>query len=156
MFPPSIMGADPMAVAQRVVSILERRRTMSAAHINERDNVQQDEGHEPDYRFTLANERTFLAWIRTALALLAGSVAIAQLVPPLAIPDARKILGGVLAIISIAIVVHSGLRWRSVQKAMRHDAPLPPSLTIWLLTGAIILIGFLVLLFVIAFGIGGA
>ena len=145
-----------MAVAQRVVSILERRRTVSAARMDEHGDVRQDDGHEPDYRFTLANERTFLAWIRTALALLAGSVAIVQLVPPLAIHDARKTLGGLLAIISIAIVVHSGLRWRSVQKAMRHDAPLPPSLTIWLLTGAIILIGFLILLFVIAYGIGGS
>jgi putative membrane protein len=145
-----------MAVAQRVVTTSERLITMSIAHMDEHGNARQDDGHEPDYRFTLANERTFLAWIRTALALLAGSVAIAQLVPPLAIPDARKILGGLLAIISIAIVVYSCLRWRSVQKAMRHDAPLPPSLTIWLLTGTIILIGFLVLLFVIAFGIGGA
>ena len=38
-------------------------------------------GEEPDYRFTLANERTFLAWIRTALALIAGGVALVQLVP---------------------------------------------------------------------------
>jgi putative membrane protein len=130
--------------------------TMSMMQKPKLDHYSLVEDHEPDYRFTLANERTFLAWIRTSLALLAGSVAIAQLIPPLAIHDARKILGGLLAIISIAIVVHSGLRWRSVQKAMRHDAPLPPSLAIWLLTGAIILIGFLVLLFVIAFGIAGA
>jgi hypothetical protein len=39
-----------------------------------------DDEQEPDYRFTLANERTFLAWIRTALALIAGGVAVAQLV----------------------------------------------------------------------------
>src|SRR3984893_15268857 len=31
---------------------------------------------EPDYRFTLANERTFLAWQRTALGLLAAAVAV--------------------------------------------------------------------------------
>lgn len=35
---------------------------------------------EPDYRFTLANERTFLAWQRTALGLLAAAVALVQLV----------------------------------------------------------------------------
>src|ERR1043165_2701247 len=39
------------------------------------------EGQDPDYRFTLANERTFLAWIRTSLALLAAAVALVQLVP---------------------------------------------------------------------------
>ncbi|MGH3672809.1 MAG: DUF202 domain-containing protein, partial [Pseudonocardiaceae bacterium] len=37
------------------------------------------EEFEPDYRFTLANERTFLAWLRTALALLAAAVAVVQL-----------------------------------------------------------------------------
>jgi hypothetical protein len=31
------------------------------------------DGAEPDPRFTLANERTFLAWIRTALALIAAA-----------------------------------------------------------------------------------
>ena len=41
---------------------------------------------EPDYRFTLANERTFLAWIRTALALIAGGVAVVQLVPAFGVP----------------------------------------------------------------------
>ena len=114
----------------------------------------QDDGHEPDYRFTLANERTFLAWIRTALALLAGSVAIVQLVPHFAVPDARKTIGGLFAVISIAIVAHSGLRWHKVQQAMRRDAPLPPSRMIWLLTGGVFLTGGFVLLLVIAFGIG--
>jgi putative membrane protein len=51
---------------------------------------------EPDYRFTLANERTFLAWIRTALALIAGGVAVVQLVPALSIPGVRHGLGTVL------------------------------------------------------------
>jgi putative membrane protein len=40
----------------------------------------QQQGQEPDYRFSLANERTFLAWIRTALAILASGVALDQLV----------------------------------------------------------------------------
>ena len=37
-----------------------------------------DVGTDPDPRFTLANERTFLAWNRTALALIAGGLAVAQ------------------------------------------------------------------------------
>ena len=44
---------------------------------------------EPDYRFTLANERTFLAWIRTALALIAGGIAVVQFVPAFGIPGVR-------------------------------------------------------------------
>ena len=38
-------------------------------------------GSTPDYRFSLANERTSLAWIRTSPGLLAGGVAAVQLVP---------------------------------------------------------------------------
>lgn len=110
--------------------------------------------HEPDYRFTLANERTFLAWIRTALALLAGSIAIDQLVPNFAVPDARKALGAILAIASIVLVIQSVLRWRRVQLAMRHDAPLPPSLTVWILTIGIAVMGALVLCLVLAYGVG--
>lgn len=109
--------------------------------------------HEPDYRFTLANERTFLAWIRTALALLAGSIAIDQLVPNFAVPDARKALGGILAIASIALVIQSVLRWRRIQLAMRRDAPLPPSLTVWLLTIGIAAMGAVVLGLVLAYGV---
>jgi len=40
-----------------------------------------DEGEEPDPRFTLANERTFLAWVRTALALVAGGIGLEAFVP---------------------------------------------------------------------------
>jgi uncharacterized membrane protein YidH (DUF202 family) len=38
-------------------------------------------GQHPDYRFTLANERIFLAWIRTSLALVAGGIAVVRLGP---------------------------------------------------------------------------
>ena len=44
------------------------------------------EGNEPDVRFSLANERTFLAWIRTALALLAGGIAVEAFTGDLFVP----------------------------------------------------------------------
>ncbi|MBM4509720.1 DUF202 domain-containing protein, partial [Rhodococcus hoagii] len=31
-------------------------------------------GEDPDPRFTLANERTYLAWVRTGLGLIAAAV----------------------------------------------------------------------------------
>lgn len=92
---------------------------------------------EPDYRFTLANERTFLAWIRTALALIAGGIAIVQFVPSFGIPGVRHGLsvaltagGGVLAALAVR-------RWQRVQEAMRRDEELPPTLIPVLLGGAI-------------------
>lgn len=111
------------------------------------------EEHEPDYRFTLANERTFLAWIRTALALLAGSVVIVQLVPDLGIPEARQAIAAVLAIVSMAVVAGSALRWRASQKAMRIDAPLPSTLMPWLLAIGVIAVGIIIMLLTMIYGV---
>ncbi len=80
---------------------------------------------EPDYRFTLANERTFLAWERTALGLLASAVAVVQLVPELSIIGARHFLGIILALLAILTAGMGILRWRQVDRAMRRDLPLP-------------------------------
>lgn len=86
-------------------------------------------GEEPDPRFTLANERTFLAWNRTALALIGGGLAVGQLLD-FASPAARLVaaiapmlLGAVLAFISLR-------RWRAVQRAIRLGQPLPLSETV--------------------------
>lgn len=80
---------------------------------------------EADYRFTLANERTYLAWERTALGLLAAAVAVVQLVPELSIPGARHVLGIILALLAILTAGMGILRWRQVDRAMRRDLPLP-------------------------------
>ena len=82
---------------------------------------------EPDYRFTLANERTFLAWIRTSLGFLAGGVAVRQLVDPFDVHGGRTALA-ILAIAASALLTSGGyLRWRNVQRAMRRGEPLPPA-----------------------------
>jgi putative membrane protein len=91
-----------------------------------------------DYRFTLANERTFLAWIRTALALIAGGVAVVQLVPALTIPGVRHGLGMALTTSGGVLAVLAVLRWRAVQAAMQKGVELPRSLMPVLLGGAIV------------------
>jgi putative membrane protein len=80
---------------------------------------------EPDYRFTLANERTFLAWQRTALGLLAAAVAVVQLVPELTIPGARHALGLLLAVLATLTSAMGLLRWKQADRAMRRNSPLP-------------------------------
>ncbi|QBI52026.1 YidH family protein [Streptomonospora litoralis] len=82
-------------------------------------------GVEPDYRFTLANERTFLAWIRTALALIAGAVAVLHLVPLDWHTGVQLAIGFALTGLAIVITVYAPLRWLRVQKAMRREQPLP-------------------------------
>ncbi|GGP76682.1 YidH family protein [Saccharothrix coeruleofusca] len=84
-----------------------------------------EEGEEPDYRFTLANERTFLAWLRTALALLAGAVALTQLVPAFSVTGLRTALAVLLAVTGTALAAFAYRRWARVQRAMRHGEPLP-------------------------------
>jgi putative membrane protein len=87
----------------------------------------EEDGTEPDYRFTLANERTFLAWIRTSLALLAAGVAVVNVVTSLAPRPQRLALG--LALIGLALVLAatSHRRWSRVQHAIRLGRPLPPN-----------------------------
>ncbi|GAA3826780.1 YidH family protein [Amycolatopsis tucumanensis] len=84
-----------------------------------------EEGEEPDYRFTLANERTFLAWLRTALALIAGAVALAQLVPSFSVAWLRTGLAVLLAVAGTVLAAFAHRRWATVQRAMRHQRPLP-------------------------------
>ncbi len=82
---------------------------------------------EPDYRFTLANERTFLAWIRTALGLVAGGVVVHQLVEPLHVAGARTAIAFGCVALAIAVAAGAYFHWRSVQRAMRRREPLPGS-----------------------------
>ena len=86
-----------------------------------------EDGVDPDYRFSLANERTFLAWIRTALALLAGAVALKQLVPSFTIPGLRTGLSVVLAGLGLAISVNAYRHWAGIESAMRRQKTLPTS-----------------------------
>ncbi|MFD7660609.1 YidH family protein [Actinosynnema sp. NPDC059797] len=107
--------------------------------------------HEPDYRFTLANERTFLAWIRTALGLLAAGVAVRQLVPPFEVPWATTALAVACIALAVLVAGMSFPRWRRVQAAMRAGAALPPNRLLVVLTVAVLaLAGFAAVLVVFA------
>lgn len=81
-------------------------------------------GQDPDYRFTLANERTFLAWIRTSLALSAGGLAAVSLIPDF---FGSHVLGVMLLFLSVATAVTAYRRWALNETAMRMAEPLPPS-----------------------------
>ncbi|QZH62833.1 DUF202 domain-containing protein [Mycolicibacterium farcinogenes] len=93
---------------------------------------------EPDYRFTLANERTFLAWQRTSLGLLAAAVAVVQFMPELTVPGLRHILGVTVGVMAILTAVAGLRRWAQVDRAMRHDEPLPrPAVPTYLAAGLV-------------------
>ena len=93
---------------------------------------------EPDARFTFANERTFLAWSRTALALVVGGLAIVQLLPPFpAVPWGRHVLGVPLIVLGAVIAAAGYADWTRNQQALRRGAPLPRSLLPQILAGTI-------------------
>jgi len=81
-------------------------------------------GKKPDYRFTLANERTFLAWIRTALALMAGAVGVDQFSPQLSSPGLRHSLALFLVMGGALLGGLAWRRWRHNEYAMRLDSQL--------------------------------
>ncbi|WP_232070796.1 YidH family protein [Mycobacterium lacus] len=110
---------------------------------------------EPDYRFTLANERTFLAWQRTALGLLAAAVALVQLVPELTVPGARRLLGVGLAVLAILTSGMGLLRWQQVDRAMRRGEPLPRHPTPAYLAVGLSVVGLIALGLVIAKAVMG-
>lgn len=107
-----------------------------------------DAGEEPDPRFSLANERTFLAWVRTALAMLAGGVALHALGLPetawvrTSLAIALVLLGGLVTALAM-------VRWARVERAMRTRTPLPAFNLGLLLTGAV-LVGAVALAFAFA------
>lgn len=85
----------------------------------------QQEGKDPDYRFSLANERTFLAWIRTALAILAGAILLHQVQTSVAPTPWSAWAGSAVAAVAAGVGLSAYVRWRANEIAMRHDRSLP-------------------------------
>lgn len=81
-------------------------------------------GNEPDPRFSLANERTFLAWVRTAMALMAGGIALHSLTVVRTAWLRTTVALGLLAL-GAACTTAAYVRWRKVERAMRLREPLP-------------------------------
>jgi putative membrane protein len=90
----------------------------------------QDSPEHPDYRFTLANERTLLAWLRTALALVAGGVAVATYAPDLGVRWGSAAVALGLVLIGLGTALAGYRRWRANEHAIATGRPLPAS---WLM-----------------------
>ena len=83
-------------------------------------------GTEPDPRFTFANERTFLAWSRTALALVVAGLGIVQLLPPFpGVPWGRHVIGVPLIVLGAFVAAAGYAEWVRHQRALRTGAPIP-------------------------------
>ncbi|MCO5973273.1 MULTISPECIES: YidH family protein [Actinoallomurus] len=92
-------------------------------------------GHEPDYRFSLANERTLLAWVRTAFGLVALGIPLVGGIRGVALPGWHREIGLGAITLSVVIAPVAYRRWRRAQEAMRLGVclprdPLPAVLTV--------------------------
>ncbi|AZG47315.1 YidH family protein [Gordonia insulae] len=105
---------------------------------------------EPDYRFTLANERTFLAWQRTSLGLLAAAVAVLQFLPEDTHPAVRYGVGGLLGALSVATSVGGLARWRGNDDAIRRDQPLPRPRLIAYVASVLAVVGVIAIILALA------
>ena len=103
-------------------------------------------GDDPDSRFTLANERTFLAWIRTSRALLAGGVALESLALGIQ-PGIRLAASIILILTGIAAAVQSWIGWAGTERALRTGSSLPaprltlPTVIAIVVAGSLVLVG---------------
>jgi putative membrane protein len=106
-------------------------------------------GAEPDPRFSLANERTFLAWIRTSLGFLAagaGVAAVAHIAGDLGVE--LKLVSLLLLVCGLVCAVGSFARWTRQERAMRTGEPLPSSPAMPFLTGVLAAVALLAIVVV--------
>jgi len=109
-------------------------------------------GHDIDPRFSLANERTFLAWIRTALALISIGLAVTQLLPPFDLAGGRRVIGIPLMVLGIIVAVQALREWLGNERAMRQDRRLPRQRLSAIVTVVIAVIGVFALVVSLVWG----
>jgi putative membrane protein len=122
--------ADGHAVWRWLASSFSRERRL------------EQTGKDPDPRFTFANERTFLAWNRTALALIAAGLAAAQFLK-FDLHGLRLIIAVPLIVLGAALALAGYLHWEDSERAMRLGRPLRYSWMPRVLTGGVALIALL-------------
>src|SRR6476659_4431785 len=115
------------------------------------DAPETDDGasSHADVQLSFANERTFLAWERTALGLITAGLAITQLLPSFDFPGGRRLIGLPLIALGILIASVSYWEWRRNQDAIRHDRPLPNShlpLIVAIVVSVVAILGFVLVI----------
>jgi putative membrane protein len=109
---------------------------------------QPDRPRPLDYRMSFASERTYLAYLRTALSLLAAGVAVVGAFPHVGHENIRRVIGVVLIVSGLTIAVGARARWKRIEVVMRTGAPLPRSAIDLVAVVAVVLAGVLGLVFI--------
>ncbi|MGO1178043.1 YidH family protein [Cellulosimicrobium funkei] len=97
-------------------------------------------GTEPDARFSLANERTALAWVRTGLGLVAGGVALTSFATFAGMAGLLDVVAGVACLAGAGFAGYALVSWRRNERALRLRWRLPaPSGLPVLVVGVVVL-----------------
>jgi putative membrane protein len=97
-------------------------------------------GEEPDPRFSMANERTALAWARTALAMVAGGVGLMSVAPLTGAVGLSRVISAVLSLLGGVLAVSSVLGWMRRETALRTGRPLPGPVVLPWVAGVIVVL----------------
>jgi putative membrane protein len=106
-------------------------------------------GTEPDARFSLANERTALAWVRTGLGLVAGGVALTSFATFAGMAGLLDVVAGVACLAGAGFAGYALVSWRRNERALRLRWRLPapsglPVLVVGVVVLALLLAGYAV------------
>jgi putative membrane protein len=129
--------SDPVFQIQVGRSVL--RRALGSRHLGSGGRDMSERG--PEVQFQLANERTYLAWLRTALALVASGVAAARLLAGQTLPWAWETVGVLLIMAGVVTAAMARRRWRAMEAAIREGEPLPAPGIAVMIAGVIVLCG---------------
>ncbi len=102
-------------------------------------------GEEPDPRFTLANERTALAWMRTALALVAGGVTLISVASVAGLPRWAALVGGGACAGGALLALRAVTGWARVERALRTGQALPAPRALTVLATAVVVLSLVTL-----------
>jgi putative membrane protein len=116
------------SAATRHNGVAEVRRREGSPEVTDPARPDHDRDDEPDPRFLLANERTFLAWIRTSLALIAAGAGTLTFLDDIGSDAARRALGIMLLGTGAVVALFSPRRWASTNRALRSGDRLPDAL----------------------------
>ncbi|WP_307868458.1 YidH family protein [Cellulosimicrobium cellulans] len=133
------MGRDEQDVQAGVEEAADTRRPRSVYGV----------GTEPDARFSLANERTALAWVRTGLGLVAGGVALTSFATFADMPGVLDVVAGVACLAGAGFAGYALVSWRRNERALRLRRRLPapsglPVLVVGVVVLALLLAGYAV------------
>jgi len=104
------------------------------------------QGDEPDPRFSLANERTALAWMRTALALVAAGVGIISIASLSTVPKWTALIGAASCVGGALLAWRAVAGWARVERALRMRRALPSPRALGILAGGVIVLAALMLI----------